>query len=145
MKSGQLVVVVGANGSGKSTLVKILNRLYNPTSGEILVDGLAMSSYKISDLRQATADLSQDHTIYPLSIRENIGLGHPASVADIDMVRHSAELGGAFGFVSKFEEGFNTTLHPISTAMMGHAGAVDRNALKELLDSLEKQIDISGQ
>jgi len=73
IKAGQLVVIVGPNGSGKSTIVKILNRLYDPTSGEVLVDGQLMNSYRIADLRQATADLTQDHTLYPLPYGRTLG------------------------------------------------------------------------
>ncbi|KZP34388.1 P-loop containing nucleoside triphosphate hydrolase protein [Athelia psychrophila] len=146
IKPGQLVVIVGVNGSGKSTLVKLFNRLYTPTSGTILVDGLPMSSYKISDLREASADLSQDHTIYPLTIQENIGLGCPASMSDMDEVRRAAEMGGALGFVEKFQETFDTTLEPVSTAQMGGTmGSADAAMLcKQLLDNFEKKIDISG-
>jgi ABC-type multidrug transport system fused ATPase/permease subunit len=144
VKSGQLVVIVGTNGSGKSTVVKILNRLYNPTSGEILVDGQPMSSYQTSGLRQATADLSQDHHLYPLSIRENIGLGHTHSLSDIDLITKSAELGGALDFVTKLDQGFDTTLRPVRTAYMGHASKGDGHPLKYIFDNLEKQVDISG-
>ena len=142
IKAGQLVVIVGPNGSGKSTIVKILNRLYNPTSGEVLVDGQPMSSYRISDLRQATADLTQDHALYPLSIRENIGLGHPPCVSDIDMITQSAKLGGAFDLIAKYEDGFDTTLHPVQTAYRGHLN--EGHALKDIFDKLEKQVDVSG-
>lgn len=144
VKSGQLVVIVGSNGSGKSTIVKILNNLYNPNSGEILVDGKPVNSYRINDLRQATADLSQDHTIYPLSLRENIGLGHAPYVLNADLITASAKLGGAFDFVSKLQDGFDTTLQPVQTAYMGLVNEGDGHPLKELYDKLEKQVEISG-
>jgi len=143
IKAGQLVVIVGPNGSGKSTIVKILNRLYNPASGEVLLDGQPMSSYRISDLRRATADLTQDHTLYPLTIRENIGLGHPLCVSDMDMIIQSAKLGGAYDFISKFKQGFDTTLEPIRTAHLGHLG--ETHPLKEIFDKLEKRVDVSGR
>jgi len=142
IKSGQLVVIVGPNGSGKSTIVKILNRLYNPTAGEVLVDGQPMSSYRISDLRQGMADLSQDHSLYPLSIRENIGLGYSPCVSDIDMITRSAKLGGAFDLISKYEEGLDTTLHPVQTAYLGYTNG--EHPLKDLYEKLEKQLDVSG-
>ena len=141
IKAGQMVVIVGPNGSGKSTIVKILNRLYNPTSGEVLVDGRPMNSYRISDLRQATADLTQDHTIYPLSIQENIGLGHPSCLEDMDMVTQSAKSGGAFEFISKFEQGFETTLQPVRTA---YRSSGKTHPLKHIFDELEKRVAISG-
>jgi ABC-type multidrug transport system fused ATPase/permease subunit len=143
IKAGQLVVIVGPNGSGKSTIVKMLNRLYDPTSGEVLLDGQPMNSYRISDLRQATADLTQDHTLYPLSIRENIGLGHPPCVSDMELIIQSAKLGGAYDFISKFEQGFDTTLHPIQTARLINRGGA--HPLKEMSDKLEKQLEVSGR
>lgn len=136
---------MGTNGSGKSSLIKILNRLYTPTSGTILIDGLPMSSYRISDLREATADLSQDHTLYPLSIGENIGLGLPSKIADVAEIRRAAEAGGALEFVEKFEDAFGTTLQPVYTAIMGGTVSDDtESSSKKLFDKLEKSVDISG-
>jgi len=70
IKSGQLVVIVGANGSGKSTIIRILSRLYDPTSGQIFIDGHASSDYRINDLHQATVVLSQD-SLSALHCREH--------------------------------------------------------------------------
>lgn len=123
-------------------MVKLLNRLYNPTSGDILIDGQPMNSYRISDLRQATADLTQDNTLYPLSIRENIGLGHPPCLSDMDMVIQSAKLGGAYDLISKLDQGFDTTLHPIRTAHLGHLG--NTHPLKDIFDKMEKRVEVSG-
>ncbi|KAF7966583.1 hypothetical protein HWV62_37815 [Athelia sp. TMB] len=145
VKPGQLVVIVGTNGSGKSSLLKILNRLYTPTAGSVLVDGLPMSAYKLSDLREASADLSQDHSVYPLTIRENIGLGRPGEIGDFEEVRCAAQRGGALGFVEQFEDGFGTTLQPVYTAMSGGTVDKENQALsRKLLDKLEKRIEISG-
>lgn len=78
--SSSLVVIVGENGSGKSSIVKLLTQLYAPTSGSILIDGVDSICYREDDLYAATALLTQDHTIFPLSISENIGIGDPSDV-----------------------------------------------------------------
>ncbi len=77
IKSGQMVVIVGSNGSGKSIILKLLSRFYDPTFRleSILVDGIPISQYCLSDLRRVTATLTQDHSLFPLSLGENIGLG----------------------------------------------------------------------
>ncbi|KAJ7700744.1 P-loop containing nucleoside triphosphate hydrolase protein [Mycena rosella] len=112
--AGQLVVIVGANGSGKSTLLKLLTRLYDRTSGELLINGQDIRKYKLSDLYEATAVLTQDHHVYPLPLTENIGLGNPAQVSNEELVRISAEKGGADAFIKTCSEGLSTQLAPLS-------------------------------
>lgn len=68
LEQGQLCVVVGANGSGKSTILKLMVRLYDPTEGEILIDGQDIRTLKLADLRQAISVLFQDYTHFPLSV-----------------------------------------------------------------------------
>ncbi|TEB23738.1 P-loop containing nucleoside triphosphate hydrolase protein [Coprinellus micaceus] len=112
--SGSLVVIVGANGSGKSTLVRLLARLYDPTSGDFLIDGQPANSYNMADLRRASTILSQDNKIYPLSLAENIGLGLLQSSDDMDLIAKAAEQGGASEFISKLDTGYNARLHNAS-------------------------------
>ncbi|KAH9484595.1 ATP-dependent lipid A-core flippase [Psilocybe cubensis] len=144
IKPGSLVVIVGANGSGKSTLIRILSRLYDPSSGEVLIDGLPSSDYKIDDLHQATALLSQDSTLYPLSLAENIGLGCEEYVHDMDMITEAAKQGGALQFTEKFKEGMQTMLDPcIQSVQRGLYGNHNHPLYKEM-QTMKKQIDISG-
>ncbi|CAA7271192.1 unnamed protein product [Cyclocybe aegerita] len=144
INSGELVVIVGANGSGKSTLIRILSRLYDPDSGEIYIDDLPSKSYRIEDLHQATALLSQDTVIYPLSLAENIGLGFPDRVFDREMIEDAARDGGAFGFIKKLKEGMDTTLDPY-VQTFGHNLDVDpSHPLFEEMERIQKQTDISG-
>ena len=72
-----MVVIVGVNGSGKSSAIKLFNRLYDPSEGQILVDDLPLPSYKVKDIRRAMAILRQDFSLYPLSVRLNVALGSP--------------------------------------------------------------------
>ncbi|KAF7375308.1 Lipid A export ATP-binding/permease protein MsbA [Mycena sanguinolenta] len=112
--AGHLVVVVGANGSGKSTIIKLLNRLYDVDSGEILVDGIPIQNYRLSDLREVQAMLCQDHKLFPLSIAENIGLGNPDRMNDLEMVQNAAEAGGASEVIKKLKDGVQAVLLPSS-------------------------------
>lgn len=141
---GQLVVIVGANGSGKSTIVKLLTRLYDVSGGEILVDGQKIQDYQIADLRQATASLTQDHNLYPLSIAENIGIGYPDRVSDLDLVNDAARKGGAESFVSKLAYGISTVLESNTIEYAIDVKRGDKTALAEAMEGLEKTVDVSG-
>lgn len=144
IKPGQLVIIVGANGSGKSTIIKLLTRLYDVTSGEILVDGLPIQDYKISDLHDATATLTQNNHIYPLSLAKNIGLGCPASVEDTEMVKEAAKQGGADELIDNLAEGFDTTLDPVRTAYSSWLEIPKYQPLQDIVDNMELQAEISG-
>ncbi|KAJ7491750.1 P-loop containing nucleoside triphosphate hydrolase protein [Mycena galericulata] len=142
--AGHLVVIVGANGSGKSTIIKLLNRLYDADSGEILVDGMPIKSYRIADLRKVQALLAQDHKLFPLTLAENIGLGNTNCIDDLDMVKQAAEYGGASEVISKLSDGIQTILSPVKTAQGPHLDKDKDKKLKEILESLEKQAEVSG-
>ncbi|RPD56235.1 P-loop containing nucleoside triphosphate hydrolase protein [Lentinus tigrinus ALCF2SS1-7] len=112
VEPGQLCVIVGSNGSGKSTILKLATRLYDPEEGEIFFGGHDIRTLKLYDLRQAISVLFQDYTLFPLSIRDNIAMGDPATAHDDDRVRLAARLAGAESFVDKLPDGFNTYLEP---------------------------------
>ena len=67
---------MGSNGSGKSTILKLITRLYDPTEGEILIDGRDVRSLKLGDLRNAMSVLFQDYTHFPLSVRDVVVYPH---------------------------------------------------------------------
>ncbi|KAG2157770.1 P-loop containing nucleoside triphosphate hydrolase protein [Suillus bovinus] len=110
IEAGQLCVVVGVNGSGKSTILKLISRIYDPTEGTILVDGRDIKAFRLADLRAAMSILFQDYSEFPLSVRNNIGLGNPALAHDDDKVREAARLGGAEEFIDELPHGFDTYL-----------------------------------
>ncbi|KAI0791831.1 P-loop containing nucleoside triphosphate hydrolase protein [Abortiporus biennis] len=110
LDAGQLCVIVGANGSGKSTILKLLVRLYDPLEGEILVDGRDIQSLKLEDLRETISVLFQDYTHFPLSIRDNIGMGDPRHADDEDRIRLAARLGGSEEYIERLPEGIDTYL-----------------------------------
>lgn len=141
---GDLVVVVGANGSGKSTLVRILSRLYEPSSGELLIDGVPASEYRVHELHRATTLLSQDNLIYPLALRLNIGLGYPGKEDDHAMVDDAAHQGGAAEFISKLKDGMETNLNPgIVCHPVNLRGKISHPLYKEM-ERLSKKTEISG-
>jgi ABC-type transport system involved in Fe-S cluster assembly fused permease/ATPase subunit len=144
IKPGQLVIIVGANGSGKSTVIKLLSRLYDVTSGEILVDGLPIQDYNITDLHDATATLTQNNLIYPLSLARNIGLGYPGFVGDAEMVQEAAKQGGADELINNLSDGFETTLDPVKTAYTSYLELPKYQALQNIVDNMELPAQISG-
>ncbi|KAJ7765689.1 P-loop containing nucleoside triphosphate hydrolase protein [Mycena metata] len=147
IKAGQLIVIVGANGSGKSTLVKLLTSLYDATSGSITVDGEDIRSYRLADRRRATAALTQGHRLFPLSLRENIGIGNPAHVADMGMIHTAAKQGGADGLVSKLGDGFETVLQQTWGTQFSENGVktTDNTPLGEAFKKiLQTTADVSG-
>jgi ABC-type multidrug transport system fused ATPase/permease subunit len=143
--AGSLVVIVGANGSGKSTIIKLLTRMYDCETGEILVDGLPIQHYRLAELRRTQAMLTQDHHLYPLTLAENIGLGYPEHVDDLDMIMQAAKDGGADALLDKFKDGAQTNLEPVSTAYGYELDDEKHKALKEILEKLEKAGEVSGK
>ncbi|KAF9267121.1 P-loop containing nucleoside triphosphate hydrolase protein [Marasmius fiardii PR-910] len=142
---GQLVAVVGANGSGKSTFINLLTRMYDVSSGQILVDGEDIRNLKVSDFRQATATLTQEHELFPLSIAENIGLGCPEHVDDREGILDAARKGGCEALVKKLDSGYETILDPVTNqwfVMVDEAD--DEDALQKAVKSLKKATDVSG-
>ena len=90
---GARVAIVGRNGSGKSTLVKLLCRLYDPTTGSLSVAGVGLTHMPPERWRQRVAVLLQDATAFELTLRENMLLGHPTAAADDTLWRALALVG----------------------------------------------------
>ncbi|KAF7329422.1 ABC transporter protein [Mycena kentingensis (nom. inval.)] len=110
---GQLVVIVGANGSGKSTLTKLLARLYDPSSGTVLINGRDLREYRRGSLYARMALLSQHSGVVGgLSFEENIRLGLAADECTAGMTEAAALKGQADGFIEARERGYDTVLEP---------------------------------
>ena len=110
IEAGRTVALVGANGAGKTTLVKLLTRLYDPTGGRILLDGVDLREYDVEDLRQAFGVVLQDFVHYHLTARENIGFGQVDDITDEALVLAAAEMGQAADAIARLPQGLDTML-----------------------------------
>jgi ATP-binding cassette subfamily B protein len=107
---GQSLALVGENGSGKTTLIKLLTRLYEPTEGRILLDGLSLSDWDVDALRQRIGVIFQDFGRYQFSVGENIGAGDIRHMDDANRWAAAAETGMAAPFIEDMPEGYDTQL-----------------------------------
>lgn len=108
--AGATVGIVGPNGSGKSTIVSLLCRLYDPTSGAILVNGIDIREFQIDALRNCFSVVFQDYCRYSMTLAENIGLGALSSIDDMNSILRAAQRSGASDLIKRFPGGLNTQL-----------------------------------
>ena len=107
---GEKLALVGPNGAGKTTLIKLLTRLYDPTEGQILLDGIDLREYDPDDLRRRIGVIFQDFVKYQLTVRENIGFGQIEELDDVERVRTAAVRGGADEVLAELPDGIETML-----------------------------------
>ncbi|QTE01322.1 ABC transporter ATP-binding protein [Streptomyces cyanogenus] len=110
---GGSLALVGLNGAGKSTLVKLLCRMYDPTKGRILWDGVDIREVAVADLRERITAVFQDFTAYDLTVQENIGIGDVRVLDDLGKVRAAAEQAGIHPVVEKLPRGYRSMLSRI--------------------------------
>ncbi|GAB4212328.1 MAG: ABC transporter ATP-binding protein [Roseiflexaceae bacterium] len=107
---GEKVAIVGTNGAGKTTLVKLLTRLYDPTEGQILIDGVDIRDYNLAELRQRIGVIFQDFVRYHTTLQENIGFGQIEALDDLERIDRAAQRGGADELIGKLPDGYQTML-----------------------------------
>ena len=106
IEPGEMIGIVGPSGSGKSTLAKLVQRLYVPESGRVLVDGVDLALVDPAWLRRQVGVVLQENILFNRSVRENIALSDPAR--DMQQVMAAAELAGAHDFILGLPEGYDT-------------------------------------
>ncbi|XP_056169654.1 ABC transporter B family member 15-like [Syzygium oleosum] len=104
--SGKTLALVGGSGSGKSTIISLLQRFYDPLSGEILLDGIAINKLQIKWHRSQMGLVSQEPTLFATSIKENILFGKED--AEMKEVIEAAKASNAHNFISQLPQGYNT-------------------------------------
>ncbi len=107
---GERIALVGLNGAGKTTLVKLLTRLYDPTEGQILLDGVDLRDYEPESLRQRIGVIFQDFVRYHFSARDNVGFGQIDALDDMDRIVAAAKKGGSHELFQGLPEGYDTQL-----------------------------------
>jgi len=115
--AGQVVGIVGPSGSGKSTLAKLIQRLYVPESGRVLVDGVDLAVVDIAWLRRQLGVVLQENVLFNCSIRDNIALAEPG--IQIDRVMAAAALAGAHDFILELPEGYDTIVGERGSSLSG--------------------------
>jgi ATP-binding cassette subfamily B protein len=107
---GQVVALVGENGSGKTTLMKLLCRLYDPTSGEVLIDGTDIRRLDPAKWRRQISVILQDYVQYQLPVWQNIWLGDASREPDRERIITAARRSGADSAVQRLPQGYDTPL-----------------------------------
>jgi len=115
--AGQVVGIVGSSGSGKSTLAKLVQRLYIPEGGRVLVDGIDLAAVDPSWLRRQVGVVLQENVLFNRSVRDNIALADPAM--PMEHVVAAAKLAGAHEFILELPEGYDTVVGERGSSLSG--------------------------
>jgi ATP-binding cassette subfamily B protein len=115
LRPGERIGLIGANGQGKTTIVKLMVRMYDPTEGQILLDGIDLREYSIEDLHRQTAIIFQDFMRYEMTVRENIAIGNvdengSVDTLDMDSIEMAAQKSLADSVVKRLPLGYEQLL-----------------------------------
>jgi ATP-binding cassette subfamily B protein len=117
VKPGQTVAIVGQTGTGKTSLARLVNRTYDTTGGQILVDGVDVRDWNLASLRSQISMIEQDVFLFSRSISENIAFGKPGATKDeIEAAARSAQ---ADEFIQEFEKGYETVIGERGVTLSG--------------------------
>ncbi|MES2379212.1 MAG: ABC transporter ATP-binding protein [Bacteroidota bacterium] len=108
--AGEKLALVGENGAGKTTLVKLLSRLYDPTEGRILLDGIDLREYDLFDLRLNVGVIFQDYLRYQMTLAQNIAVGNIKQIANRELIERSAKQSLAESLIPKLPNGYDQQL-----------------------------------
>jgi ATP-binding cassette subfamily B protein len=110
LRPGEKIALVGENGAGKTTLVKLLARLYDPTEGRILLDGIDLREYDLDELRIQIGVIFQDFIRYQMSVNQNIAVGNIAEVGNAQLIQSSSEQSMAHPLIERLPNKYEQML-----------------------------------
>jgi ABC-type multidrug transport system fused ATPase/permease subunit len=150
IKPGQMVGIVGATGGGKSTIVSLIPRFYDPTAGEVRIDGVDIRQYKLQALRNQIGYVLQETVLFRGTIRDNIAYGRAG--ATNDEILEAAKLANADEFIARMPHGYDTlvgergeTLSGGQRQRIGIARAIIRNNPILILDEPTAALDTESE
>ena len=148
--AGTCLGIAGRTGAGKSTLVSLLTRFYDPSAGQILLDGVDLRDYKLADLRHQFAIVMQEPVLFSTSIAENIAYGRPG--ATFQEIVASAKVANAHDFIASLPDGYDTLVGERGMRLsggerqrIGLARAFLKNAPILILDEPTSAVDVTTE
>jgi ABC-type multidrug transport system fused ATPase/permease subunit len=150
IQSGEKVALVGPSGAGKSTIIQLLLRFYDPTKGQIRIDGQPLAHWELASLRSKIGIVPQEVLLFGGSIRENIGYAKPGATED--EIITAAKKANAWQFISQFPEGLDTLVGERGIKLSGgqrQRVAIARAILKDpailILDEATSSLDAESE
>ena len=150
IKPGETIALVGPSGAGKSTIIQLLQRFYDPQSGAVKIDGVAISDMARAEFRKSIALVPQDPVIFAASAAENIRFGHPE--ASQEQIENAAKAAAAHEFLSALPEGYDSYVGERGIMLSGGqkqriaiARAILRDAPILLLDEATSALDSESE